>query len=118
MSKNFKKFYANFTFEKRIEPLIKRYRLVIYVVWDGTDTVCYCIASVEGLIGEIDSIVVTEEYRRTGIGTEMMTLALKWLENHCCDTMTLSVAEGNEAALDFYRRFGFAEKIVLMQRTT
>ncbi len=46
----------------------------------------------------------------------MMSLALQWLEGQKCETIKVSIAEGNENVLDFYRRFGFAERFIVMQK--
>jgi hypothetical protein len=44
-----------------------------------------------------------------------MSLGLKWLEEQKCETVRVSIAEGDESVLDFYRRFGFAERLLVMQ---
>lgn len=116
ISTNFKQFYTGFTFEKRIESLSKRERLVTFVAQNSGDNIGYCIASVDDLAGEIDSIFVQAQHRRTGVGSELIILALQWLENQGCATIRVGIAQGNEAALDFYRRFGFAERMVVMQK--
>ena len=117
-STNFKHFYETFTFEKRIESLKKRDRLITYVAYDKGESIGYCIASVDDLAGEIDSIYIQAQYRRTGIGTELITRALQWLENQDCETIRIGIAQGNEVALDFYRKFGFSERMVVMQKTS
>jgi hypothetical protein len=44
-----------------------------------------------------------------------MSLALKWLEKQKREILRVSIAEGIESVLDFYRRFGFAERLLVMQ---
>ena len=117
MSNKFKDFYTAFTFEDRIASLKKRDDLVVYVAQDGTQSIGYCIVSIYGAIGELDSIFVQPEHRGKGIGTELVTHSLKWLEGQSIETIRVAIAEGNESALGFYRRFGFTERMVLMQRT-
>ena len=90
---------------------------MIYVAQDRGESVGYCIATVDGLSGEIDSLFVKAEHRGQGMGEKLVTFALKWLEDQNCEIITVSIAEGNENVLDFYRRFGFAERLVVMQRT-
>jgi ribosomal protein S18 acetylase RimI-like enzyme len=116
-SKYFKGHFSEFTFEKRMEDLNKRDHLIAYVAEDENESIGYCIASVDGPVGEIDSLFIKAERRGQGVGDEMMTLALKWLEEQNCETIRVSIAEGNESVLDFYRRFGFAERLIVMQRT-
>ncbi len=116
-STHFKKHFSEFTFGKRMESLNKCDRLIAYVAQDNGENIGYCIASVDGLNGKIDSLFVKTAYRGRGVGEKVMSLALKWLEEQKCETVRVSIAEGNEAALDFYRRFGFAERLVVMQLT-
>jgi len=116
-STHFKSHFSEFTFEKRMAALNKRDRLIVYVAEYKNENIGYCIASVDGLIGEIDSLFIKTEYRSQGVGEELMILALQWLEKQNCETIRVSIAEGNENALNFYRRFGFMERLVVMQRT-
>jgi diamine N-acetyltransferase len=113
----FKAHFSKFTFEKRMEDLKKRDRLMVYVAEDNGENLGYFIATVDSLAGEIDSLFVKQSNRGKGLGKELMSLALKWLEQQNCETIRVSIAEGNEHALDFYRKFGFAERLIVMQRT-
>jgi hypothetical protein len=47
----------------------------------------------------------------------LISYALKWLREQKCETVRVSIAEGNESVHDFYRRFGFAERLTVMQLT-
>ena len=116
ISTNFKLFYDQFTFEARIESLKNRDQLIVYVAQEEMQPIGYCIASIDNLVGEIDSIFILSRYRRTGIGSELVSLALKWIEDHGCKTIKVGIAQGNEEAFDFYRRFGFAERMTIMQK--
>jgi len=116
MSNNFKRFYTDFKFERRIESLGKKERLITFIAQDMGKNIGYCIASVNDLAGEIDSIFIQDQYRRTGIGTKLITSAIKWLEKQKCDTIRVGIADGNKAAIGFYKRFGFAERMVVMQK--
>lgn len=116
MSTNFKQFYAGLTFEKRIESLSRRDRLIIFVAKDRGETIGYCIASIDDLAGEIDSIFIKEQNRRRGVGTELISAALEWFENQDCETIRVAIADGNEASIDFYKRCGFAERMIVMQK--
>ena len=117
MSRDFKPFYKSFTFEKGIETLRKRDRLIIYVAYEGNEPIGYCIASVDDMVGEIDSIYIQKQYRRAGIGSELITQTLQWFEDQECETICVGIAQGNETALDFYRKFSFVERTIFMQRT-
>ena len=114
-SAHFKKHFSEFTFEKRVEGLNKRDCLIAYVAQNNGKTIGYCIATVDGPNGEIDSLFVESVYRGKGVAEELVSHALKWLEEQKCETVRVSIAEGNEDTLDFYRRFGFAERLTVMQ---
>ena len=116
-STHFKKHFSEFTFEKRMEGLDRREHLIAYVAQENGEDVGYCLATTDGFNGEVDSLFVDAAYRGRGIAEELMSLALKWLEEQKCETVRVSIAEGNESALDFYRRFGFAERQTVMQLT-
>jgi ribosomal protein S18 acetylase RimI-like enzyme len=115
---DFKDHFSTFTFEKRIQGLERRDSFIAYVAEVGNESVGYCIATVDGLIGEIDSIFVNELNRGKGIGEKLISLALEWLKGHECETIKVSIAKGNENVLNFYRKFGFAERMIVMQKKT
>ena len=114
-STHFKDLFSKLTFEKRMEGLRERDHFIAYVAESKTEKVGYCIATVDGLVGEIDSLFVKGSYRGKRVGEELMSLALKWLQGHSCETLKVSIAEGNEKAIGFYKRFGFAERFIVMQ---
>ena len=115
-STHFKDHFSKFTFEKRMDGLKMRERLIVYLAEDKGESVGYCIASVDGLTGEIDSVFVNERYRGKGVGEKLISRGLKWLEAQKCEAIKVSIAEGNENVLGFYRRFGFAERLIVMQK--
>ena len=100
-----------------MEDLNRQDHLIAYVAENMNESIGYCIASVAGPAGEIDSLFVKAEHRGKGLGKKMMNLALKWLDEQNCESIKVSIAEGNESVVDFYRRFGFAERLIVMQRT-
>ncbi len=116
-STHFTHHFSTFRFEDRVEALKRRDRFIAYVAESDHESVGYCIATVHDRAGEIDSLFLDAAYRGKGYGRALMDLVLKWLEDLHCETIRVSVAEGNEGALEFYRRFGFAERFVVMQRT-
>lgn len=115
-STHFKDYFSKFTFEKRMDGLKKRERLIVYVAEDRSEDVGYCIATADGLSGEMDSVFVSEPHRGKRVGEKLISHALKWLEAQKCETIRVSIAEGNENVLGFYRRFGFAERLLVMQK--
>ncbi|SFB23669.1 Acetyltransferase (GNAT) family protein [Rhizobium sp. NFR07] len=53
------------------------------------------------------SLAVAEKHRREGLGTEMMSSALRWARISGAKTAWLQVEKSNEAALSLYHRLGF-----------
>lgn len=77
----------------------------------------YCISTVnKELIGEIESLFVEKEYRKYGLGDQLMNRAIEWLDNAEVKTKIIGVAEGNEDVLDFYKRYGFYKRRVILEQ--
>ncbi len=55
------------------------------------------------------SLAVAQSHRREGLGTEMLSAALRWARLSGAKTAWLQVDAGNESALALYRRFGFGK---------
>jgi diamine N-acetyltransferase len=117
LSENFKNHFASFTFEKRMQSLLCKEHLTIFVAADHSEYLGYCIVSLEKGRGEIDSIYIDSIYRKQGIGAKLIQEALSWLSEKQCNVVNVSVAEGNESVLEFYKQFGFYKSSVVLQRT-
>jgi ribosomal-protein-alanine N-acetyltransferase len=59
-------------------------------------------------IGHIITIDVLPEGRRSGIGSTLLAAAEQRLRSAHCHRIRLETAVDNRAALDFYKRFGYA----------
>ncbi|MCG0275390.1 MAG: GNAT family N-acetyltransferase [Thermosediminibacteraceae bacterium] len=68
------------------------------------------------LIGEIDSIFVEEKYRNYGLGDRLMKRALEWLNSNHVKTKIIMVAEGNENVLEFYKKYGFYKRRIILEQ--
>jgi diamine N-acetyltransferase len=120
-SEYFADFYTKKRFQDRVNELTDNSKLDIrvYLVKDK-DTgqyIGYCISTInKEMIGEIDSLYVVKEYRRHGIGNEMMKRALEWLDKNKAKSKIVAIGDGNESVIGFYNRYGFhTRKIVLEQ---
>jgi len=67
----------------------------------------YVLAIRRGRDALIMSIAVLSEFKRKGVGTALMKAALAQLARF--ERVFLQVDVANEAAINFYRKFGFAE---------
>lgn len=77
----------------------------------------YCIASLSpDKDGEIESVFVEEAYRSRGAGSALVTRALSWLAENGSTRIRVSVADGNEEAFPFYRKFGFHPRMTVLEQ--
>jgi ribosomal protein S18 acetylase RimI-like enzyme len=120
-SLDFKHHYKNLTFCKRKKLLLSRIdegELFITIACDGGRKIGYCIASLAGNAGEIDSIYVKPDYRKLHIGSTLLEKSLDWFNSLNATTATIKVAVGNEEAFDFYSRYGFEPIFTELQIAT
>jgi ribosomal protein S18 acetylase RimI-like enzyme len=57
----------------------------------------------------IDSVLVTNEYQRKGIGVKLVEAAKAWAMDNGAESIELNVYEFNESAIAFYRHLGFSD---------
>jgi putative acetyltransferase len=55
-------------------------------------------------------MMVAPDWRGRGVGSALMTEAVRWARETKVEKLALSVYPDNEAALGLYRRFGFEEE--------
>lgn len=120
-SNYFKDAFKNFKFETRKSKFISNdnVRVNIDLIKDmNTDLyIGYCISTIDkDLLGEIDSLFVDEKYRKSGLGDKLMKRALLWLDTNHAAKKIIGAAEGNESVLDFYKRYGFYERRIILEQ--
>lgn len=77
----------------------------------------YCISTInKDLVGEIDSLFIEVEYRKYGFGDQLMHRALEWLNKKQAKIKRILVAEGNENVLDFYKKYDFYKKSIVLEQ--
>lgn len=64
----------------------------------------------------MDSLFIAEPYRKTGLGEELFSRSIKWLDDQDVEVQKLSVSVGNESVLDFYKHFNFYPLHIILQR--
>ena len=118
-SVNFKDFYEKFTYEVRMKKffVLPDDNQFVEVAEDETGIIAgYCITSIsEDGAGELESIYVEEEFRKRGVGGALVRNSIEWLKNCNCSKITVSVANGNEAAFPFYENFGFRHRMSILE---
>lgn len=124
LSPYFKDYYQTLTFEDRKLALLQRAyggEIRVDLALDASGIpIGYCVSSVDRLLtGEVESIFVSSQYRRQGIGKTLMKRALEWLNGRGVKRKIVSVAVGNEQIYSFYQQFGFLPRRTLLeQRST
>lgn len=91
-----------------LELLINSETARYFVACDSYGRVCG-IGGFYRVVDEcmITNIAVGEEYRRQGLGSELLERILTEAEKLGCVFATLEVASGNSAAVSLYKGFGF-----------
>jgi [ribosomal protein S18]-alanine N-acetyltransferase len=61
---------------------------------------------------EIVNIVVKYDFRKNGVGNQMLNYVIEDIIKHKCENITLEVRKSNSAALKLYKNNGFIEKAI------
>ena len=64
---------------------------------------------VQRRFASIESLVVTNDFQRKGIGVKLVEAAKAWAINNGAESIELNVYEFNESAIAFYRHLGFTD---------
>jgi diamine N-acetyltransferase len=113
--------YENIVFEDRKKQLIRKtgkwsLRIDLAVDTDIDQAVGYCVSSISNENGEIDSIYVDENFRSTGIGDNLMKRALQWMDLNHILNREVKLSVGNDEAIQFYSRYGFHPKHIMLKQ--
>ncbi len=108
--------FKSFTFQKRLEMFEHKESFAVFAAKDKSNIVGYCIASVEGNDGEIDSLYVNPQFRNKSIGDALLEEAEKWLNTKPIKTVYISVAEGNESVFNFYVKQGYHKSYTTFEK--
>lgn len=113
--------YKNNTFDKRKSKFVSNNNLKVRIdlIKDIEKNlyIGYCISTIDiDQIGEIDSLFIEEEYRKYGLGDQLMNKSVEWLDLNKVKMKVISVAEGNEAVLEFYKRYGFHRRRIILEQ--
>lgn len=115
--------FSNLKFEDRKNKFINDNNVDIKVDlikdMDRDLYIGYCVSTIsKDLVGEIDSLFIDVEYRKYSFGDQLMNRALEWLNNKQVKTKRIVVAEGNEIALDFYKKYNFYKKSIILEHNS
>ena len=80
---------------------------LIFVAEEGGELVGACIAGYDGHRGWLYAVGVSQNYRRAGIGTKLVTRAIKSLKARGCIKVNLQIRATNTEVASFYKSLGF-----------
>ncbi len=78
-------------------------------VYDSDFATFFDMNSVEDQVGCLSQFFIREEYRGIGIGTRLFNEGMEWLNKLNVKDLFIFVSDGNDDALNFYKRKGFNE---------
>ena len=58
---------------------------------------------------QINDVIVEEAYRRNGIASAMLEKLFDFGRGHECKKITLEVREGNQPAIELYKKYSFKQ---------
>ncbi len=110
---------AHLSFEKHLREIIQAEKNLVLVALDSGNVVGFATSSIADYVpiweretyGAIDTMAVKLDYRRQGIGEQMLGEIFNWFESHGIDRIELSVATRNETGYSFWRKHGFKDFI-------
>jgi GNAT superfamily N-acetyltransferase len=106
-------------FEDRRAKLLSKANqgmLVLLASMRGSN-VGYCVSTIDDASGEVDSVFVIPASRGHGIGHAMMSRSLVWFEEKAVHSIAVDIISGNNAAEQFYARYGFRLRTLRMLKT-
>ncbi len=88
--------------------------LVAVDIHKGEEVICgYAIAEIQQYIqyrvGHLLSIAISKQYRRKGIGTQLLSKLIGVLKSKGCNGVVLEVRTSNRLAITLYQKMGFYE---------
>jgi len=117
-SRYFKQRFHTFTFEDRVNKLMKSEKIKITIAKDiiKDKVVGYCISSIlKENKSEIESLFVESNYRGKNIGDFLMKDALEWFKEKDIKSISINVAYGNDNAVCFYKKYGFYPSLLKLE---
>lgn len=67
-------------------------------------------------MAELDIMFIEESYRHQGVGAQLMAQLVEWAKEQGCVRLTVTASSGNEVATSFYRRQGFSDYDLVLEK--
>ena len=114
-SSHWKSHFSGQTFEKRFQKLTCYKDVLILTAVVDNEIIGYSFSTVKDKTGELDSIFVKDQYRKSGVGQKLIEQTLAWFEAQQTDEIVVEVAEGNESVFAFYETIGFRKSMTKLK---
>ncbi|CAH2213497.1 GNAT family N-acetyltransferase [Tepidibacter aestuarii] len=116
-SEYFKELYHSISFDQRVKAfsILPNDMLKITVSKKEDEYIGYCISTINGSKGEVESLHVNADSRRNGIGQELMNRHIEWIREKGCIVIGVTVSQENKSTISFYEKLGFYPNTLYMQ---
>lgn len=109
VSVNFKGCYPTIPFEKILENFVADIdsgKSYIAVIEKDSSVIGFCKVNITSPVGELEYLMVHDQYRGSGYGKMLIEWAAGKFESHGIHSIDVKVIDGNEA-VSFYEKCGF-----------
>lgn len=105
------------SFERRRAELVRKGGILVSLATAQAQDIGYCVSTITpDAMGEVDSLYLIPSRRGTGIGHALMSRAMDWFAAQSVQSIVVNVISGNDAAQQFYARYGFLPRTVRLHR--
>lgn len=91
------------------EEAIHDEKHMFYIVYIGEERAGILWMNEESTTLWITAIILKEQWQRRGIGGQIIQMLIEMCKKNGKDAIELGVQQNNQAALNFYKRIGFAK---------
>ena len=83
----------------------------------GMVSLLYSISTaLGGKVAILEDMIIHKDYRQKGLGKELLGEAIRFAKGRNCLRLTLLTDFNNDAAINFYRQFGFKKSEMIPMR--
>ena len=109
---------AHVSYEQHLREQMGAENTLVLVALDGSRVVGYSVSQVSKYppiwverekFGFIDTMGITADYRRKGVGEQMLNKIFEWFSSQEIDRIELMVAAQNQVGYSFWRKHGFRD---------
>ena len=110
---------AQSTFREHLKNKVDKQTSLVLTAMDNNTPVGFAIAEINSYppifqqetFGIVDTMVVSADFRRKGIGEMILSRIFEWFESSTIHRIELSVAALNQVGYSFWRKHGFKDYV-------